>query len=165
VPAPFPWLCGRRPPTWALFMTFPPATLVASTHVGAVQRSSRACVCHRLVCPLSHEASFFCFFFLSTIYNAGLARSPQACSTNSTYSTTTLRIAHYYIPGPRSLLLAGDHRHKACSLFQDNVALLSSECGREPTGRRNRHVYPRIALGKVPRPEPTTEGGAVAGRR
>jgi hypothetical protein len=43
---------------------------------------------------------FFFFFFLSTIYNAGLACSPRACSTNSTYSTTTLRIAHYYIPGP-----------------------------------------------------------------
>jgi hypothetical protein len=110
------------------------------------------------------KAIFF-FFFLSTIYNVGLTRSPRACSTNSTYSTTMLCIAHYYIPGPRSLLLAGNHRHKACSLFQDNVALSSGECGRESTGHGNHHVYPRIALGKVPRLEPTTEGVAVAGRR
>jgi hypothetical protein len=108
---------------------------------------------------------FFSFFFKSTIYNVVLDHSLRARSTNSTYSKTTLHIAHYYIPGPRSLLLVGDHRHKACSLFQDNVALLSGECGRKPPGRRNHHVYPWIALGKVPRLEPTTEGGAVAGRR
>jgi hypothetical protein len=113
---------------------------------------------------LRTDAAFF-LIFISTIYNAVLDRSPRACNTNSTYSKTTLRIARYYIPGPRSLLLAGDHGHKARSLFQDNVALSSGECGREPPGCGNRHAYPRIALGKVPRPEPTTEGGAVAGRR
>jgi hypothetical protein len=94
--------------------------------------------------------AFFFFFFLSTIYNVGLTRSPRAAHTNTEYSTTTLRSACYVLPKPQSLLLAGDHKHKAHGLFQDNVALLSGECGREPAGRGNRHVYPRIALGKVP---------------
>jgi hypothetical protein len=93
---------------------------------------------------------YFFIFFNSTIYNAVLDRSLRACNTNSTYSKTTLRIACYYIPGPRSLLLAGDYRHKACSLFQDNVTLSSGECRREPSGCGNHHVYSQIALRKVP---------------
>jgi hypothetical protein len=103
-------------------------------------------------------------FFFSTIYNTGLARSPQAAHTNTEYSTTTLCSAHYVLPKPRSLLLAGNHKHKAHGLFQDNVTLSSSKCRHEPAGCGNHHVYPRIALGKVPRLEPTTEGGAVTGR-
>jgi hypothetical protein len=75
-----------------------------------------------------------------------------------------LCIACYYLLGPRGLLLAGDHGHEARSLFLDSVALLSGECGREPAGCGDCHVYPQIALGKVPRLEPTPEGRAVAGR-
>jgi hypothetical protein len=54
--ASFPWLHGRRLSTWVMFMTFPPTMLAASLHMGAVQRFLRACVYHRLSCPLSHEA-------------------------------------------------------------------------------------------------------------
>jgi transposase InsO family protein len=121
--------------------------------------------------PTFRMASIFLFFIFifififSTIYNAVLDRSLRARNTNSMYSKTMLHIAQYYIPGPWSLLLAGDYRHKACSLFQDDIALLSGECGCEPAGCGDRHVHPRIALGKVPQPEPTTEGGAVARRR
>jgi hypothetical protein len=92
----------------------------------------------------------FLFILFSTIYNAVLNHSPQARNTNSTYSKTTLCIARYYIPGPQSLLLAGNYRHKACSLFQDNVTLLSGECGHEPAGRGDHHVHPRIALESPP---------------
>jgi hypothetical protein len=38
---------------------------------------------------------FFFFFFKSTIYNAGLNRSPRAHNTNRTYSKTMLRNACY----------------------------------------------------------------------
>jgi hypothetical protein len=53
---------------------------------------------------------FFFFFFKSSIYNAGLARSPRAAHTNTEYSTTTLRSARDVLPKPRDLLLAGKRR-------------------------------------------------------
>jgi hypothetical protein len=118
-----------------------------------------------LFCTLSRPCPCrILFFFLSTIYNTGLACSLWVAHTNTEYSTTMLHSARYVLPKPRSLLLAGNHEHKAHGLFQDNVALSSSECGHEPPGHGNCHVYPRIALRKVPRPEPTTEGRAVPRR-
>jgi hypothetical protein len=57
----------------------------------------------------------------------GLDCSPRVAHTNTEYSMTTLCSACYVLPKPRSLLLAGDHEHKAHGLFQDNVALSSSE--------------------------------------
>jgi hypothetical protein len=60
--------------------------------------------------------AFFFFFFKSSIYNAGLARSPRAAHTNTEYSTTTLRSARYVLPKPRDLLLAGKRRPKPTNI-------------------------------------------------
>jgi hypothetical protein len=65
-------------------MTFPPATLVASLHMGAVQRFLRACVYHRLSCPLSHEADSMPHPPLSGVGTASGTGSPAASGSSPT---------------------------------------------------------------------------------
>jgi hypothetical protein len=96
-PAPSPQLCRRRPLTWAMFMTFPPATLAASTHVGAVQHFPRACVYHRPLCPLSHEADSTLHPPLSGVGTASGTGSPAASGSGPTgHASSALSVCPHY---------------------------------------------------------------------
>jgi hypothetical protein len=177
IQAPLPCVPSPSSDTWGSSLT----ASSSSRSMHGSTRPGRSCRCMPWACLAilsgvsSPTRSVFCtgrvwcqsfyfyfYFFRSTIYNAGLTRSPRVAHTNTEYSMTTLCSDHYVLPKPRSLLLVGDHEHKAHGLFQDNVALLSGEKVETPQhGSAHTVASHWIALGRSPDRNPTQRSGQL----
>jgi hypothetical protein len=110
--------------------------------------------------PVVESLFFFFFFFFFLIYNVVLDRSPRAHNTNSAYSKTTLRIAHYYTTKRLGTSFWRANTGRNLRIFQDNVALSSGEkVEAPPPGPAHTIASHQIALGRSPDRNPPQRAG------